>query len=49
MAFTVGGRFLAGTASASGQHCLLRRALREAGRWSWRRCSRDVAVLACIP
>jgi len=25
---------LAGTAPTSGQHCLLRRALREAGRWS---------------
>jgi len=48
MAFTAGGRFLAGTAWASDQHCLLRRALREAGCWSWRRCSRDVANLAFL-
>jgi len=23
--------------------------LREAGRWSWRHCSRDVVVLTCVP
>jgi len=50
MAFTAGGRFLSGARPrprANNVYCA--EPLREAGWWSWRRCSRDVANLAFLP